>query len=330
MTAHSTQSVRCGICPKACRIPPGFSGECRVRINVAGTLHAATYGRPCAVHVDPIEKKPLFHYFPGQPILSLGTSGCNLHCKNCQNAELSQGDPEELRSYDLPPEALPALARKHTCAHVAYTYNEPIVSYEYTRDCCQTVHQAGLRNVLVTAGYINEKPLAALLPHVDAANVDIKGFSDQFYREVCDASLTPVLRSVVMMHQAGVHLEITNLVIPTLNESDEMLEGLCGWLMEHLGSDVPLHFSRFFPSFKMKHLPPTPVATLLRARELAQKAGLRYVYIGNVEMPDGEDTRCPKCHQVIIQRQRYVVLANRITANGLCETCGEKIYGVWS
>jgi pyruvate formate lyase activating enzyme len=330
MSGRNREVIRCGICPKACRIPPGFSGECRVRMNLDGRLVAVTYARPCAVHVDPMEKKPLFHFFPGALILSLGSAGCNLHCKHCQNADLSQGNPEDMTAFDLPPEALPALAKKHGCDHVAYTYNEPLINYEYVRDCCVAAREAGLRNVLVTAGYINAKPLAALLPYVDAANVDIKGFSEDFYREVCGASLAPVLATVLRMLEARVHVEITSLVIPTLNDSDEMLDQLFGWMSEHAGTEIPLHLSRFFPAFRMTHLPPTPLATLLRARERAKAAGLKHVYVGNAEVPDGDDTFCAGCGARAVTRQRYVVTANRIKPDGGCIECGRPVYGVWS
>ncbi len=330
MADASNKVVRCGLCPKDCRIPPGFSGECRIRVNLDGRLQAVTYGRPCAVHVDPMEKKPLFHFLPGTPILSIGTAGCNLHCKNCQNAEISQGNPEDVSSYELKPADVPALARRHGCVSVAYTYTEPVVSYEYTLDCCKAARQAGLRNVLVTAAYIKERPLRALLEHVEAANVDIKAMSDQFYREVCSATLDPVLRSVLVMREAGTHVEITNLVIPTLNDSDEMLGSLCGWVADNLGAETPLHFSRFFPRFKMTHLPPTPVETLLRAREHAVKRGLKHVYVGNAEVKDGEITFCAGCGATLIARQRYVVTENRLTADGACPACGRKARGVWS
>ena len=330
MPDQAKEVIRCGICPKACRIPAGFSGECRVRMNLDGRLVAATYARPCAVHVDPMEKKPLFHFFPSAAILSLGSAGCNLHCKNCQNADISQANPEDVAAHELLPADLPALAKRHACRHVAYTYNEPLVNYEYTRDCCITAHKAGIRNVLVTAGYINAKPLDALLPHVDAANVDIKGFSDAFYREVCDGALQPVLDAVLRMLDAGAHVEITNLVIPTLNDSDEMIDALCAWISERAGAEVPLHFSRFFPTFRMTHLPPTPLETLLRARERAKAAGIRHVYVGNAEVPDGDDTFCAKCGERVVERQRYVVASNRLAAGGACPACGHKAYGVWS
>ncbi len=330
MATKTSASLLCGLCPKGCRIPPGHSGECRVRINLDGKLQAVTYGRPCAVHVDPMEKKPLFHFFPGASILSLGSAGCNFHCKYCQNADISQGNPEDIPAYELPPSALPALAEKHGCRHVAYTYNEPLVEYEYVRDCCLAAHGAGLRNVLVSNGYINEKPLAALAPHLDAANIDIKGFSDAFYRDVCDGTLEPVLRTAVQLKEAGVHVEITNLVIPTLNDTDAMLDDLCVWMRDHAGNEMPLHFSRFFPRFRMTHLPPTPVETLLRARERARRTGLKHIYVGNAEVQDGENTFCAGCGKRLVVRQRYVVTENRVTAAGACPDCGKRIYGVWS
>jgi len=330
MPSEQAGSIRCRVCPKGCRIPPGHSGECRVRVNLDGKLLASTYGHPCAVHVDPIEKKPLFHFLPGAPILSLGMAGCNLHCKNCQNADISQGNPEDVPAYDLPPEQVPALAKQHGCGLVAFTYNEPLVGYEYTRDCCIAARAAGLRTVLVTNGYCNEEPLAALLPHVDAANVDIKGFSEAFYRTVCAGSLAPVLRTVLLMRQAGVHVEVTNLVIPTLNDADPMISGLCDWMRDRAGVEMPLHFSRFFPQFRMTSLPPTPVDTLLRARDLARQAGLRHVYVGNAEVPDGETTWCAGCGERLVVRQRYVVTENRVTAAGACPACAKKLCGVWS
>ncbi len=329
MAAQTARRVVCSVCPKRCRIPPGASGACRARINLDGRLVAATFARPCAVHVDPMEKKPLFHFFPGSPILSIGAAGCNLHCKNCQNAEISQGNPEEVPSFELQPCDVPALARRHGCGHVAYTYTEPLVSYEYTRACCAAAREAGLRNVLVTAGYINEAPLRELLPLVDAANVDIKAFSDAFYREVCEATLEPVLRTVLTLLGAGVHVEVTHLVIPTLNDTDEQFSALSGWLRERAGAEVPLHVSRFFPQYRMAHLPPTPVATLLRARELARAAGLKHVYVGNAEAPDGETTCCAGCGARVVQRRRYTVTENRLGASGLCPACGRRAYGVW-
>ncbi len=328
MTKSESGAIRCRLCPKCCRILPGQSGECRVRMNVEGELHSVTYGRPCSVHVDPIEKKPLFHFLPGTRILSIATVGCNLHCRNCQNWEISQANPEDLPSYDLPPDQLAPLAVREHCPAVAYTYTEPLVYYEYTRDCCQAARAAGLRNVLVTAAYVNREPLAQLAPLVDAANVDIKALSDSFYREVCDATLQPVLTAIETLHAANVHLEITNLVIPTLNDTDALLTDLIRWVKDNLGVETPLHFSRFFPQHRMTHLPPTPTATLERARNLARAEGLHHVYIGNVASDDGDVTRCAGCQAVLIRRNHFAVTENRLR-NGACPDCVRPLAGVW-
>lgn len=310
-------------------LAPGERGECRVRVNLDGRLRSVTYGRPCAVHVDPIEKKPLFHFLPGSSILSLATVGCNLRCLNCQNWEISQGLPEEVPAHALAPAEVPALAARHQSPAVAYTYTEPLVFYEYTRDCCRAARSAGLRNVLVTAAYIQPAPLRALAPLVDAANVDIKAMSDTFYRDVCGATLAPVLAAIRVMLAAGVHLEITNLVIPTLNDSDEMLRALAVWVRDELGAETPLHFSRFHPQYRMTHLPPTPPATLVRARDLARAEGLKHVYVGNIEVEGGEETFCAGCGLSLIRRRQYSLAAN-VIANGACPRCGRAVKGVWS
>ena len=317
----------CDICPRCCAIPEGGRGACRVRMNVNGTIVPVTFGKPCAVHVDPMEKKPLFHFHPGEPILSIGTAGCNLTCKNCQNAEISQGDPSALDTYDLPPEHLPEWARREGCNHVAYTYTEPLVSYEYTLDCCKAMRTAKLSNVIVTAGYIKEEPLAELVPFLDAVNLDIKAFSDDFYQKICGATLQPVLRAARQMHAAGVHLEITNLIIPTLNDSDSDIKGLCDWMVQTLGPQIPMHFSRFFPSHHMMDFQPTPRETLLRAREVATASGLQYVYLGNIELPEGGTTYCPSCKIPLIRRHGYKIIENRVGAGARCPDCKTPIYG---
>ena len=317
----------CDICPRCCTIPEGGRGACRVRMNVNGTIVPVTFGKPCAVHVDPMEKKPLFHFHPGEPILSIGTAGCNLTCKNCQNAEISQGDPSALDTYDLPPEHLPEWARREGCSHVAYTYTEPLVSFEYVLACCKATRAAKLSNVIVTAGYINEEPLAELLPFLDAINLDIKAFSDDFYHKICGTSLQPVLRAARQMHAAGVHLEITNLIIPSLNDSDSDIKGLCDWLVQALGPQIPVHFSRFFPCHRLLGLPPTPTATLLHAREIAKQSGLHYVYIGNVETEDGETTFCPSCNALLIRRTGYRITENHLSSSARCPKCATPIYG---
>lgn len=322
------QWVQCELCPKGCVIAPGHSGDCRIRVNLDGRLCAVTYGYPIAIHVDPMEKKPLFHFLPGTPILSLATVGCNLHCKNCQNWEISQRNPEDSEAVYLPPQDLPALARRAGCTSVAYTYTEPLAYYEYTLDSCRACREAGLRNVLVTAGYINPGPLRELCRFVDAANIDLKAMSDAFYRNVCAGTLAPVLNTLMLSKSLGVFVEVTNLVIPTLNDADEDLRSLARWVKENLGAETPLHFSRFFPHYQMRHLPPTPTATLLRAREIALAEGMKHVYVGNVPTGEGETTFCAHCGRAVIERSRYVILANRLK-DGRCPYCGRETYGVW-
>jgi len=330
MSAPPTSyAVQCEICPKSCVIRSGQSGECRVRVNLDGRLVAVTYGHPCSVHLDPVEKKPLFHFLPGTSILSIATVGCNLHCLNCQNWEISQENPENTEAYRLPPEEVVRLARKNGSPSIAYTYTDPVVFYEYTFDTCVRAREEGLRNVLVTAGYINRAPLEKLYRYVDAANIDLKALSDRFYREICGATLEPVLNALVSAKSLGVLVEVTNLVIPTLNDSDDDLRNLARWIAENLGRETPLHFSRFFPRHKMRNLPPTPAATLDRAREIAQAEGLHYVYVGNIERPEGENTICPSCHATLVERVRYQVRSNRIDEEGRCPDCGAEVFGTW-
>ena len=325
--------VECQLCPKYCRIGPGRSGDCRVRVNIDGKLTALTFGFPCAIHVDPIEKKPLFHFLPGTTIFSIATAGCNLHCKNCQNHEISQANPEDAEAYDLPPDELIAIATRENAISIAYTYTEPLTYYEYTYESCVKAHEAGLKNVLVTAGYVNEKPLRRLAQHVDAANVDLKAFSDQFYKDNCSGSLRPVLAALEIFMESGVWLEITNLLIPTLNDDMGEIREMCKWIRDTLGEEVPVHFSRFSPRHKLRNLPPTPARTLEEARLEALDAGLKHVYVGNLRSRDGENTYCPNpdCGEggtPLVERVGYRVLGNRIT-NGRCPACGTKAAGFW-
>lgn len=321
--------VQCGLCPKQCIIGPGQSGDCKIRVNIGGRLLAVSYGHPCAVHVDPIEKKPLFHFLPGSKALSIATVGCNLHCQNCQNWEISQALPEETLTDTLTPEELGLLAKATESESVAYTYTEPLAYYEYTLDCCQVMRDQGYRNILVTAGYINERPLRKLCNYVDAANIDLKALSDQFYRDVCRATLRPVLETLVTAKSMGVHVEVTNLVIPTLNDTEGDLRRLSRWIVENLGCETPVHFSRFYPQYRMQHLPPTPAETLIRAQQIGRSEGLRHVYIGNLVHQGGEDTLCERCESVLIRRSVYTILENRLQS-GCCPECGAPVYGVWN
>jgi len=298
-----------------------------VRENIGGELMSLVYGNPCAVHLDPVEKKPLFHFLPGTSIFSIATAGCNLHCKVCQNWEISQRGPEETRNTDLPPERVASAAKENGCRSIAYTYNDPVVFYEYAYDSSAAARRLGLKNVLVTAGYINEEPLRRICPLIDAANVDLKG-DDAFYRAYCSGTAAPVQRALEVMAKLGVWLEITNLIVPTLNDSDDRITWLVRWIAANLGPDVPLHFSRFHPMYKLSNLPPTPAETLIRARRIALAEGLRYVYIGNVSGIEGQATVCPSCGTEAVVRNGFRVLKNTVR-NGTCSACGAPLPGVW-
>lgn len=321
--------VQCQLCPKACVIPLGASGDCRIRVNMDGRLRAVTYGYPSAIHIDPIEKKPMNHFLPGSRSFSIATVGCNLHCKFCQNWDLSQRNPEEADAVPLPPEAVSVAARQYNCQSVAYTYSDPSVFYEYALDSAMQCRAASLRNVMVTAGYLNDAPLRELYRHVDGANIDLKAFSDAFYRDVCGASLAPVLHALVTTKAMGVIVEVTNLLIPTLNDDDLAIRNLCRWIAENMGRETPLHFSRFEPQYRLRHLPPTPAETLSRARDIALAEGLHYVYVGNLLLADAGTTRCPRCARELVRRTGYVVELNRIE-NGRCPGCHQEIYGLWN
>lgn len=323
---NEPDTLTCPVCPHACRLRPGELGLCAARRHENGVIRALAYGRPCSVALDPMEKKPLYHFFPGTPILSLGMAGCNLRCRNCQNSAISQHGPLDVPGYPLLPEALTGLMREHRTASVAYTYTEPLVAYEYVLDCAQAVRAAGGHNVLVTAAYVQPGPLARLAPFIDAANVDLKSMNPEVYRTNCGAELKPVLEALDVLREAGVHLEITNLVIPGLNDRDEDLRLVARTVRDRLGSDIPLHVSRFFPCHELAHLPPTPETTLYRAAELAQAEGLHHVYVGNVRH-DNTRTLCAVCRTTLLIRSGFHVLSNHLTPQGACPDCNTPLYG---
>lgn len=324
------KSVTCELCPRGCVIPEGGAGDCRVRVNLGGELRATTYGRPSALHVDPMEKKPLYHFLPGTPVFSLATAGCNLHCLNCQNWQLSQRGGEEMEAiYRAEPAEILNTAIQEGCHSIAYTYSDPIVFYEYTRDTSTLVRARGLRNVLITAAYINPKPLRQLCQVLDAANVDLKAMDDALYRQVTGGTLQPVLDALRILREEGVWLELTNLVIPTLNDDLAMIRRMARWIEQELGADTPLHFSRFQPQYRMRNLPPTPAETLEYARAEAMDAGLRYVYIGNLMGHAGNSTYCPTDGTPLIARTGFWITNRRLTADGRCPSCDERIPGVW-
>jgi len=330
LVGEPRRTVQCELCPKACVIGVGERGDCRIRVNLEGELRAVTYGLPTAVHIDPIEKKPLNHFRPGSAILSVATVGCNLHCRNCQNWTLSQVDPEDVDNVALPPDALVALARRQEVPMVAFTYSEPLAYYEYTLEGSQAARAAGLDSVLVSAGYANPTPLRRLYKVISAANVDLKAFSDEFYRSVCGATLKPVLDGLVIAKEENVWLEVTNLVIPTLNDDPKMVGAMVRWIVENLGADTPLHLSRFTPRYRLENLPPTPEKTLDRLADLAQEAGLHYVYVGNVLGSSRQNTRCSNCQLLLVERRGYVIVHNALAATGgRCPRCGTQAAGVW-
>ena len=320
----TASAVSCGICPHGCRLAEGRTGVCRARRNVGGRIVPLAYGRPCSVAVDPMEKKPLFHFLPGRQVLSLGMAGCNLRCRNCQNAAISQVGPESVPACSLSPAELVALMRRKGLNAVAYTYTEPLVAFEYVRDCAKAVHEAGGANVLVSAGYVNPAPLAELLPFLDAANIDLKTMSEKGYLANCGAKRDPVLATLRTLAKSKVVLEVTNLVIPGFNDSEADLRAWCAFVAGELGRDIPVHFSRFFPAHRMRNLPPTPTATLHRAREIANRAGLRYVYCGNVD--EDEITCCPACGACLVSRRGSSVNVG-LGKDGRCPRCGCALYG---
>ncbi|MBO7108942.1 MAG: AmmeMemoRadiSam system radical SAM enzyme [Prevotella sp.] len=276
------RAVECQLCPHRCRIADGKTGRCRSRRNHHGILASEVYGKPCALAIDPIEKKPLYHFHPGTTCLSLACTGCNFRCLNCQNHDISQASPADVNHYELMPEEVVALCVKHRCPGIAYTYTEPLTYIEYIIDTARLAHEKGLWNILVTAGYVNPEPLADLLPYLDAANIDLKSFSDEIYREVSGGRLQPVLDTILAMKEAGVWIELTNLVIPGINDDMEMIRRMCRWLCENGLATAPLHFSRFFPRYKMQDAAHTPVQTLRMAQQVALEEGIQHVYLGNV------------------------------------------------
>lgn len=311
--------VQCHLCPHNCILDEGQIGICKARQNIDGKIYSLVWGEVSSIALDPIEKKPLFHFYPGSFILSLGTFGCNFSCDNCQNWQISQ---QRAPTDYYPPERIVAMAKEEKGnIGIAYTYNEPLIWYEYVLECAKIAKSEGLKNVLVTNGYINEEPLLNLLPYIDAMNVDVKAMKEDFYHKICKGRLSPVLRTVELAYQHGVHIEVTNLIIPTLNDTDEDFQALADWLSA-IDKSIPLHFTRYYPAFRMT-LPPTPVSTLIKARKLAMQK-LDYVYTGNLFFEEGETTFCPKCKMAVIVRWGMRVTEIRLRKDR-CVFCGNKI-----
>jgi pyruvate formate lyase activating enzyme len=319
--------VHCYLCPRHCHIGEGQSGFCFIRANEGGKLYNLGYARPAAIQVDPIEKKPLSHFLPGTTILSLGAAGCNLGCSFCQNWDISKSKADQVHAAHVEPETAVLAAIEYHCPSIAFTYNEPTIWGEYVIDTSKIAHAYGLKTVMVTNGYITRDALFDVYAHIDAANVDLKAFTEGFYGKVTLSHLQPVLDALkTLRHETPVWIEITNLMIPTLNDAQEETKELCGWILENLGGDVPLHFTAFHPDFKLRNKPGTPPETLHRARQIAMGMGLKYVYEGNI-LSTGADTICPGCHRVLISRSWHRVSDVRVKSDGTCEYCGARIAG---
>ena len=326
---HPDREIECTLCPRFCKLGDKERGYCGVRENIGGIYYTLVYGKACSRHIDPIEKKPLFHFLPSSNALSLATAGCNVNCKFCQNWEISQVRREQIRHIDFPPESVVHMAEVNNCPVIAYTYSEPVVFYEYMFDTSALARKKNIKNVVITGGHINPEPLKELIEVVDAIKVDLKAFSQEFYSQYVRGELQPVLDAIKIIADSEVWLEIVYLVIPTLNDNPNDIRKLSRWLRKEAGPDVPIHFSRFHPMYLMKNLPPTPVSTLVEAYNTAKEEGLRYVYIGNVPGHKAENTYCPECQNTIIERVQYYI-RNIEIQEGKCNFCGNPIPGVWA
>jgi pyruvate formate lyase activating enzyme len=328
-TKLKNHKVACGICPNHCILAPGDRSVCRSKVNLDGKLYSLTYGNPCAVNTDPIEKKPLFHFKPRTKAFSLATTGCNFRCLNCQNWEISQAKPHEVPyTYELFPHDVIAATQKSRAQSIAYTYSEPITFFEYMIDTARLARKAGLHNLWISNGYINEKPLAALCQVLDAASINLKAFSDDVYRKLNGGRLKPVLNALKTLHTNKIHFEMINLVVPGYVDDNDMVKRMCAWILDNIGADHPLHFLRFFPRYKLDRLPSTPVSTLTRFRELALAEGIHYVYVGNVAEHEGNNTYCHNCKNLLIERRGYFIPTDNLVGNR-CKFCGTRIPGVW-
>ena len=325
------EKVECLLCAHNCRINPGKRGLCGVRENRDGILYSLVYGRIIAEHVDPIEKKPLFHFYPGTKAYSIGTVGCNLRCAHCQNFEISQlphNHGGRIAGRECTPESVVAAARGTGCQTIAYTYNEPTIFFEFAYDTAVLAQQERIKNIFVSNGYMSEATVDRIAPYLDGINIDLKGFTDSFYKKICGARLQPVLDSIRRMHEAGVWLEVTTLVIPTLNDSEDELRDIARFI-KSVGPEIPWHVTRFFPTYRLDKLPPTSLETLQRAREIGLEEGLHYVYEGNVPGRGSESTYCPGCKKMVIERTGYQIKAGSGVKMGRCPECGVHIAGEW-
>jgi len=325
----SDGSVRCLLCPHNCLLGVEKQGICKVRANFQGQLYTTVFGNPCTLNIDPIEKKPLFHFLPSTEIYSIATVGCNLHCSNCQNAAISQSASQDLFHYNLMPKELIQQVLNHKVPSIAFTYTEPTVFYEYMYEAAVLAHQHNLKTVMVSNGFINQKPLLDLCPYLDAANIDLKCFDDLVYRQLTGGRLQPVLDTLKTLKAEGVWLEITNLLVPTYSDIPQMIWKMCQWLVDNGFRNTPIHFTRFYPSHKLYYLKPTTEEIMLQAKVIAENAGMKYVYIGNFPLLASENTYCTTCKRMLVERNGYIV-QNEFVINGKCPFCNDEIEGVWA
>lgn len=326
---HSDREIECELCPRLCKLGDKERGYCGVRENIGGIYYSLVYEKACAIHVDPIEKKPFFHFYPKSKALSFAAAGCNVNCRFCQNWEISQVRPEQINHIDFPPASVVKSAIKNNCDVIAYTYSEPVVFYEYMYDTSLEVRKNGKKNAVITGGHINPEPLKELTKVVDGIKIDLKSFSQAFYSKYVRGELKPVLDAIKIAAKSDTWLEIVYLVIPSLNDSPEEIRNMCSWIKKEIGLDVPLHLSRFYPHYLLKNLPPTPISTLERCRNIALHEGIQYVYIGNVPGHEAENTYCPKCKKTVIQRTGYQI-KNINLMDGKCLFCSNPIPGIWA
>ncbi|OPY23583.1 MAG: pyruvate formate lyase-activating enzyme 1 [Methanobacterium sp. PtaU1.Bin097] len=314
-------ALNCKICQRRCIISPGKTGFCQMRENVDDKIYSLNYAAVSSAAVDPIEKKPLFHFYPGSMVFSLGSVGCNFRCRHCQNWGISQAELENTPTRDMLPEDAIRLTKEYECKSIAWTYNEPTMWFEYTLDSAKIARKEDIKTIYVTNGYMSEESFQEIKPYLDAANIDLKGMTEKFYQDLCEARLEPVLDTIVKMHDAKIHIEITNLMIPGYNDSDEDIRSLVKFMADEVGVEVPLHFTRFFPQYQMQELPPTEIKYLEKAHKIARDAGMKYVYIGNVPTADGENTYCPECGETVIQRNGFSVMSDKIKETRKCPRC---------
>jgi pyruvate formate lyase activating enzyme len=321
--------IKCTLCPRYCLLDKGQKGFCFIRENIDGTLYSIAYGRPTGFAIDPIEKKPLNHFYPGSEILSFGTAGCNLGCKFCQNWTMSKSQLDEINSVNATPEDVVALAKKHGVKSIAYTYNDPTIIGEYVIDISKLAKEEGINSVMVTAGYIDSEARKDIYKYIDAANIDLKAFTEDFYHNLTSSQLAPVLDTIKWLkNETDIWIELTTLLIPNENDSDDEIKRMANWILENIGDEVPHHFTAFHPTFKLMNHQRTSIAILDRARNIAMDAGIKYVYTGNVHNPDAETTYCPNCKTPLIARDWHNVNSNKII-NGKCFKCDYKIAGLF-